>query len=62
MTLAIKVDSVEGLDEATQALYVADGDGFKLDVSGIEGLESALKKERTGNRTASRELESLRTR
>ena len=35
MSLKYKIDSLEGLDETTSALYEKDGDGFKLKVDGI---------------------------
>jgi hypothetical protein len=56
MALDLIVDNLDAVPEATRSLYVAYGDKFKLDVSGIEdtsGLKSALDKER---KTA-RELE-----
>lgn len=49
MALKLTVDSTEGMDDALKALYVQDGDKFKLDVDGIEdtsGLKTALQKER----------------
>jgi len=50
MALKLIVDTLEGIAEPQQALYVKQADGkFKLDVTGLEdtsGLKSALEKER----------------
>lgn len=49
MALKLNVDSLEGIDENHRALYVADGDKFKLAVDGIEDttvLKDTLRKER----------------
>lgn len=35
MALTYQVDSLDGVDEAVKALYVADGEKFKLDVEGV---------------------------
>lgn len=44
--LPLEVDSLDSLDEAHRPLYIKDGDKFRLEVTGIEGLRSALEKER----------------
>jgi len=50
MALKLIVDTLEGIAEPQQALYVKQADGkFKLDVTGLEdtgGLKTALEKER----------------
>jgi len=47
--LKLTVDTLDDVEEPSRALYVQDGDKFKLDVDGIEdtgGLRSALQSER----------------
>lgn len=59
MALAIKVKSLDGLDDATKGMYIPEGDGFRLDVEGYEdptGLKSALERERTAAKDASKTL------
>ncbi len=51
MALKLTVDSLDGLDDAAKALYVQDGDKFKLDVDvpqpeDTSGLKNALQAER----------------
>jgi len=50
MALEINIDTLESVAEPLRALYVPNGDKFKLDTSGMEdtsGLKSALEKERS---------------
>ena len=65
MALDLEVTSLDGLDDALKGLYVANGDGFKLDVSGIpdpveppdnSGLKKALDSERGLLKTAKKDL------
>ena len=56
MALEINIDTLEAVAEPLRALYIPNGDKFKLDLMGLEdttGLKSALEKERT----TARELE-----
>lgn len=49
MALDLNVDTLDAVPEAMRALYIPNGDKFKLDVNGVEdtaGLKSALKAER----------------
>lgn len=52
MALKARVDSLEGVPEEAHDFYTQDGDGYRLDVEGVEfkedvqGLKSALEKER----------------
>lgn len=49
MALKLKLDTLDGLDDAIKALYVAKDGKFELSVDGIEdtgGLKTALQKER----------------
>jgi hypothetical protein len=58
MALALNIDTLDSVPEAVRALYVPNGDKFKLDVDGIEdtaGLKSALEKERTTARELSKQ-------
>ena len=53
MALKLIVDSLDGLDDGTKALYAEKDGKYRLDVEGIEdtsGLKSALEKERTARR------------
>jgi len=53
MALEINIDSLDSVAEPLRALYVPNGDKFKLDLTGLEdttGLKSALEKERTNAR------------
>lgn len=53
--LKMTVDSLDAVDEPLRALYEQDGEKFKLKVEGIEpvdGLKSALDKERRAAREA----------
>jgi hypothetical protein len=40
MALDYQVDSIEGMDEAVAALYVQDGDIYRLDVEGVPTVEA----------------------
>ena len=64
-TLAFEIDSLDGISDALKPLYVADGDKFKLKISGlpepknqadVSGLKSALEKEREAARKSAKEL------
>lgn len=58
MALQLTIDSLDSVDESVRSLYVADGEKFKLDVSGVEdtaGLKSALQKEREAARQATKQ-------
>lgn len=58
MALELIVANLDGVPEALRTLYVADGDKFKLDVSGIEdttGLKSALAAERAAAKLATKQ-------
>ena len=53
MALKLTLDSLDGLDDGTKALYAEKDGKYRLDVEGIEdtsGLKSALEKERTARR------------
>jgi hypothetical protein len=55
MALQFIVDSLDTIPEAQRALYVKDGDKFRLDLDGYEdpaNLKSALQKERDAKRDA----------
>ena len=55
--LKLTIDSVEGLDDATKALYQQKDGKFVLDVEGVEdtsALKGALQKERKAAETASK--------
>jgi hypothetical protein len=41
MSLKFKLDSLDGLDEATKALYEKQGDKFVLKVEGLEDGDTA---------------------
>lgn len=59
MALKLTVDSVEGLDDATKALYQQKDGKFVLDVDGIEdtsALKGALQKERKAAETAAKQV------
>ena len=59
MALKLTVDSVEGLDDATKALYQPKDGKFMLDVEGVEdtsALKGALQKERKAAETASKQV------
>ncbi len=59
MALDYVLDSLEGLEESVQALYVEKDGSFLLDVSGIDTgdeLKGALEKEREARRKAERKL------
>ena len=64
MALKAFLDSLDGVDENLQALYLKQGDGrYKLDADGVEdvsGLKSALDKEREDRRKAREELAKFR--
>lgn len=63
MALALKVAKIEEVAEAQRSLYVADGDGFKLDVDGGEDAEklrielAAAKREAAERRMAIKAIE-----
>ena len=59
MALAIKVASLDGLDDATKGMYIKDGEQFRLDIEGYEdpvSLKNALERERTSAKDATRTL------
>lgn len=59
MALDYTVETLDGLDEAVSSLYVASGDEFILDVSGIDTgdeLKTALGKERELRKAAEKKL------
>lgn len=66
MPLALIVEKLESIPEAQRALYVADGDKFKLDVDGLPapedtaGLKSALEKERTARKALDKEIAAFK--
>lgn len=62
MALALSIEKLDAVPEAVRAMYVPDGDKFKLDVEGLEdtsGLKSALQKEREAAKTAERARKDL---
>lgn len=66
MALKFEIDAeaYEELDEATQALYAKHGEGYRLDVSGIDPadeLKEALRKEREERAEAKRKLQEYET-
>jgi len=66
MALALKLDSIDALDESIQALYKKqDDDTFILDLDGYQdptGLKSALEKEREANKASTKELKEIKKR
>lgn len=60
----INAEAFDELDEATQALYTKHGEGYRLDVSGIDPadeLKEALRKEREERAEAKRKLQEYET-
>lgn len=63
MALKFILDSLDGLSEAQQALYVEKDGKFHLDVDGLEdtsGLKSALDKERAARRDFEKKYGALK--
>lgn len=63
MALAFTVDSLDSVDESARALYVQDGDKFRLDLDGYEdptGLKTALQRERDANKDAKKKLDEAK--
>lgn len=63
MALKRTVTNLEEVPEALRSLYTKSGDGFVLEVDGLEdvgGLKKALDAERTGRATLDREIKALR--
>jgi hypothetical protein len=64
MPLDLIVDSLDSIPEALRGAYVADGDKFKLDVTGVvsesevAGLKSALQKERGSRGAAEKQIKA----
>ncbi len=59
----IDQEAFDALEEANQGLYAKHGEGYRLDVEGIdtgEDLKKALEHERTNRAKAREDLESLR--
>lgn len=53
MPLPLTITKIDAVPEAQRALYVADGEGFRLDVDGlpdVTGLKSALDTERAARK------------
>jgi anti-sigma28 factor (negative regulator of flagellin synthesis) len=66
MTLKFKItkDEFEALEESHQALYAEDGDGYQLEVDGIDDgkeLKEALRKEREERAAAKKRSQELET-
>lgn len=66
MPIKAVIDSVDGLDSSVASLYVKDGEKYRLDVEGgfktlaeVEGLSSALGKEREVNKANAKMLKSF---
>lgn len=66
MPLAIKLQSIEELSDELKALYIKDGDIYKLDLTeevkteeDITNLQSALRKEREAHKDLERKLKEL---
>lgn len=60
----ITKEEFEALDEAQQALYAAKGDGYQLEVEGIDDgaeLKEALRKEREERAAAKKRAQELET-
>lgn len=60
----ITKDELDALEEAQQAFYVEDGDGYQLDVEGIDDgkeLKEALRKEREERAAAKKRSQELET-
>lgn len=59
MALPFIVDSLDSVEESSRALYVQDGEKFRLDLDGYEdpaGLKTALQRERDANKDAKNKL------
>lgn len=54
MALPLHVDTLESVPEPFRSEYLQGDDGFSLNVEGIEGLKSALEKERSLNKSIKR--------
>jgi hypothetical protein len=52
MALKLTLDTLDGVDEAIKAFYVERDGKYTLAVDGLEGLKSALEKERKARREA----------
>jgi len=55
MALAFEVENLDGIDESNKGLYVEHGEGFRLDVTGVDDaaeVKGALEHERTNHKAA----------